>query len=394
MSDRNVLLVTARTPWPTSNGGQQRTFLLYKALQRVAKVHTLLVDPKPFPQEDDIETLRQRFGLVSDEIISTRRPARWRRMLNPGRCDFGYSRELSPEITRIAKQNRCDTIVFRYLPLAGKAAHSVGDGIRRVVDIDDVPSVRTRTEVAQEYGARRLVKRWIAYSTGIWQRKAIAGTDGGWVSCQEDLDVIRDDRFRILPNIPLEAYGEQLDVDFCNQANSMSVLFVGEMGYEINCEAVDWFVENVWPGVLAKNQRAEFHIVGGGLSSARAAKYGAVRGVKLLGFVDDLKTAYRDCALSVVPISAGAGTKIKVLESLRFGRTVVLNSHSFRGYGQFLKSGRDVVVEDETAAMTDAIVDLLAAPDRREAMARSGQALVARHFGFDRFAAAVADVLK
>jgi glycosyltransferase involved in cell wall biosynthesis len=97
--------------------------------------------------------------------------------------------------------------------------------------------------------------------------------------------------------------------------------------------------------------------------------------------------------MSVVPISAGAGTKIKVLESLRFGRPVVLTRHSLRGYEGVLEPGRDVMVADDPAAMADAIVQLLDAPDRRESMAQSGQALVAENFGFERFASVVADVV-
>jgi glycosyltransferase involved in cell wall biosynthesis len=394
MSERNVLLVTARAPWPTSSGGQQRTFLLYQAIKRVANAHTLLVDPQPFPHEEEIAVMRQRFSLVHPEIHSTRRPSRWRRILSPGRCDLGYSQDLSTVISQKAQQLRCDTIVFRYLPLAGQAASPTGDGIRRVVDIDDAPSLRTRTEAEQEQGARRLAKRWVAFSTGLWQPKAIAGTDGGWVSCREDLDIIRDDRFQVLPNIPLDSFDQSVDESACEQVDSMSILFVGAMGYKINCQAVDWFLKNVWPKVFSKNHLAEFHIVGGGLDATRTAEYSTIPGVKMLGFVDDLKTAYRSCALSVVPISAGAGTKIKVLESLRFGRPVVLTTHSFRGYGHALRSGRDVIVEDDPGAMADSILDLLAAPGEREKMARSGQAIVAEHFGFDRFAAAVSRVLE
>ena len=394
MSKRSILLVTARAPWPASSGGQQRTFLLYQAMQRLAKVHTLLVDPVPFPDCDAITVMRQRFGLVPGEIVSTRRPARWQRMLNPGRSDLGVSAAMSKLVSDRARQLRCDTIVFRYLPLAGKATNSFRDDIRRIVDIDDVPSLRTRTEAEHETGVRRLGKRWVAYSTRVWQRVAIDGTDGGWVSCQEDLELIRDDRFQILPNIPLNAFDEQIDQSHCDQSDSTSVLFVGAMAYEINRRAVDWFVENVWPTIVARNRRAEFLIAGSGLNSARLAEYASIPGVKVLGFVDDLEGIYRDCALSVVPISAGAGTKIKVLESLRFGRPVVLTSHSLRGYGHVLRSGRDVVVQDEPIAMAESILELLSAPDKREAMARSGQGLVATHFSFDRFVAAVANVLE
>ena len=96
---------------------------------------------------------------------------------------------------------------------------------------------------------------------------------------------------------------------------------------------------------LEEGQRVEFSVeqgskglqaadeLVGGLDDKRRDTYSRIKGVRLLGFVDDLAAAYASSALSVVPISAGAGTKIKVLESYRYGRPVVVTRHSLRGYG-------------------------------------------------------------
>jgi glycosyltransferase involved in cell wall biosynthesis len=165
------------------------------------------------------------------------------------------------------------------------------------------------------------------------------------------------------------------------------------MDYSINRMAVDWFVDKVWPAVIRQRPAARFRIAGGALDEPRKQRYSAIEGVELLGFVDDLAAAYRESSMSVVPISAGAGTKIKVLESLRYGRPVVLTSHSLRGYENVLADARDLLVADDPAHMATSIVHLLDSPETRESMARSGQAQVDKHFGFDRFAAVVADAL-
>jgi glycosyltransferase involved in cell wall biosynthesis len=390
----NVLLVSARTPWPTASGGQQRTFLLCKAIQRIADLHLLLVDPKPKPSEPDIEMMKEEFGLGNDAIVTTTRSSRWRRLGNPGRHEFAHSDEVTRAVTEAATRLQCTTVVFRYLPLASRSAGSHRSEIRRLVDIDDVPSLRSATEAAQEHGLRAVARRWIAAGIERWQKWAIAQTDGGWVACEEDLGIIDDERFSVLPNIPLQAWEETADSARCLQnPDSRTVLFVGAMGYEINCQAMDWFLSEVWPIVVRERPGARLDIAGGGLDDERRSSYAGIQGVRLLGYVDDLAAAYAASALSVVPISAGAGTKIKVLESYRYGRPVVVTRHSLRGYGHVLQDGRDLLVADEPAHMASAIVSLLDSPDNRESMARSGQALVDRHFGFDRFSAIVADTL-
>ena len=284
-SKPHILLVTARTPWPTASGGQQRTFLLCEAIRRVANLHTLLVDPKPKPDPADITVMRDRFGLVDDGLISTDTPSRWRRLLNPGRAELGRSEALSESITAVADRLGCKTIVFRYLPLAARAASRRPDGIRRLVDIDDMPSLRTRTEADLESGLRRIAKLWISHSITAWQRRAISRSDGGWVSCQADLDIIRNDNFNILPNIPLDAFDTPLDPTRCRQRqSSRSVLFVGAMGYEINRQATDWFLDNVWPIVLGLQPDAEFRIAGSRLDDERKQKIFDDHGSETAGF--------------------------------------------------------------------------------------------------------------
>jgi glycosyltransferase involved in cell wall biosynthesis len=390
----NVLLVTARAPWPTASGGQQRSFLLAEAIRRVATLHTLLISPRPRPLPADLDVMRQRFGLIDDGVLEVPRPSKWLHRMNPGRTEFFHSGPVADRVMRAATSLGCKVAVFRYLPLASKSARQPADGLCRLVDVDDVPSLRAQTEAGQAAGLRRLGKDWIAAGITRWQRRALEQVDGGWVSCQDDLDIIGDDRFSILPNIPLDAFDQAVDADRCRQdAGARAVLFVGAMDYDINRQAVDWFLEQVWPRVIRRQAQAVLRIAGSGLDAGRQRRYAEVDGVELLGFVDDLAGAYESSAMSVVPISAGAGTKIKVLESLRFGRPVVLTRHSLRGYEGVLEPGRDVMVADDPAAMADAIVQLLDAPDRRESMAQSGQALVAENFGFERFASVVADVV-
>lgn len=394
-SKQNILLVSARTPWPTASGGQQRTFLLSEAIKRVATLHTLLIDPRPRPLAEDLTVMREQFGLVDDGVLATEPVSKWLYRLNAGRAEFAGSAAVADAVRNTAASLDCNTVVFRYLPLASQSVDQQWDGIKRLVDIDDVPSLRAQTEALQKSGPARLAKTWMAGSIARWQRKAVAQVDGGWVSCQDDLDIIADERFSVLPNIPLDAFNSAIDPDKCVQnPDANSVLFVGAMDYNINRAATDWFLGDVWPLVTDQRPEARIRIAGGGLDDSRKQRYAAIEGVELLGFVADLAAAYQESALSVVPISAGAGTKIKVLESLRYGRPVVLTSHSLRGYENVLENERDLLVADEPALMATSIIRLLDSAETRESMARSGQRQVDTHFGFDHFAAEVAGVLE
>jgi glycosyltransferase involved in cell wall biosynthesis len=393
--DRNILLVTTRTPWPTSSGGQQRTFLLAEAIRGIANLHMLLVNPKPEPTASEIDVMTKEFGLVRNGILRTKSQSRWTRLFFPGRSEFGHDPVLSKSILEISRQLNCETAVFRYLPIAARSSIKTHGELIRLVDVDDVPSIRARTEADQETGLRRIVKLWSASRIKASERRAVSRTSGGWVSCEADLRNIPDGRFAILPNIPIDAAVGPASESLCEQdKSSQSILFVGAMGYSINVQAIQWFLKDVWPLVLRRKPDARIRIAGGGLGESFRKSFSAIPGVELLGYVEDLASEYQRCALSVVPISAGAGTKIKVLESLRFGRTIVLTSHSLRGYEDVLADTTDLSVADDPHRMATAITSLLGDPARRERMARHGQEVVNKHFGFEAFAKLVCDKIE
>ena len=63
-----------------------------------------------------------------------------------------------------------------------------------------------------------------------------------------------------------------------------------------------------------------------GIIGYRALPVAALPNVEVSGFVQDLPPVYERAAFTVAPIYWGGGTKIKVLESLAYGRTCVASA--------------------------------------------------------------------
>ena len=118
---------------------------------------------------------------------------------------------------------------------------------------------------------------------------------------------------------------------------------------------------------------------------------GAAPGVQAVGFVDELGAAYAECRFAVVPLLSGAGTNIKVMEALRFGRACVLTEFSHRGFGKTLHHDEEVLVAAGDDAFVAACVELLDSPERCQTLARQGRSAVARHYSFAAFSRTVAD---
>ena len=151
------------------------------------------------------------------------------------------------------------------------------------------------------------------------------------------------------------------------------VLFVGS-GSLHNVDGLKWFLADCWPAVRARRPGALLHVVG--TVGARVADVPS--GVVLRGEVDDLDADYRDASVVVVPLRAGSGLKVKLVEALCHGKAVVSTSVGAQGLG-----GRQpdaVVLADDADAFARAVAELLADPARRtsaEAAARRAATLFA-----------------
>ena len=113
--------------------------------------------------------------------------------------------------------------------------------------------------------------------------------------------------------------------------------------------------------------------------------------VQILGFVQDLADLYQTADLVVVPLRGGAGTRIKILEALSYGRCVV--STTVGAEGLAITSGAELVLADTPATFAAACVALLEDPVRARAMAQNGQEFRRRSHAPEALRRALADAL-
>jgi glycosyltransferase involved in cell wall biosynthesis len=86
---------------------------------------------------------------------------------------------------------------------------------------------------------------------------------------------------------------------------------------------------------------------------------GALPGVRVLGFVEDLGELLAQGRLLLAPLFSGAGTRIKVLTALAHGLPVVSNALGLRGIGAKAPA---VQRREGLLELVDAALELLRSP--------------------------------
>ena len=160
------------------------------------------------------------------------------------------------------------------------------------------------------------------------------------------------------------------------------LLFIGALRHLPNLLALEYFLNEVWP-LLGPGWR--LHVIAGAdrdyfldYYRDRAQVNLSLEGMEVEGFVADVRDAYRRAAIVLAPLTASAGTNIKVLEAMAMGRVVVSTPAGINGLDVI--PGNDVIVADSVAAMAEAIQRVSGDPVLRrkiEACAR------VRAVGFD-----------
>ena len=163
------------------------------------------------------------------------------------------------------------------------------------------------------------------------------------------------------------------------------ILFVGNMSYLPNIDAALWFAVRILPKLRSiACDPLRFVIVGPG-APREVTNLARRPGIVVTGGIDDVAPLYRRAALAVVPIRAGGGTRIKLLESAKYRVPVVATRLGAEGTG--LRSGQELMLADNEQDFAASCARLL--NDNRLSSRLTARALarVSRDFAAGRSAA-------
>jgi glycosyltransferase involved in cell wall biosynthesis len=159
-------------------------------------------------------------------------------------------------------------------------------------------------------------------------------------------------------------------------------LFLGNLGYYPNEDAVVFFCSEVLPRLRVLAARGFRLVVAGPLASRRVRGLSALAGVTVTGPVDDVADAYAGADAVVVPLRAGGGTRIKLLEAFAYRRPAV--STTIGAEGIEAQDGTHLLVADEAHAFAERCARLMAQPDLRAELAERASHFVRAHHNPER----------
>jgi glycosyltransferase involved in cell wall biosynthesis len=153
------------------------------------------------------------------------------------------------------------------------------------------------------------------------------------------------------------------------------------LDYLPNEDAVLYFCNSILPLIRKSNEQISLRVVGIQMPES-IRKLSARPGVTIVGKVNDVAPEYERTRVMVVPLRAGSGTRIKILEAFSFGIPVV--STAVGAAGLDVTHEVQLLIADTPEEFAAACLRLIDDERLAETLAEKAHQWLVNHHSLDR----------
>ena len=383
-----ILMLTTRFPFPLSQGDRLRS---YHQMALLSKTHqiTLVSSIEADCDPDGIARVGQ--FCVSMALFPI---TQQRRIQNIGRVstyDFPFqipqwfSQEIQRRVQELLAAETFDVI---YLQMAKAVLYlPKGNSVPVVMDLVDAWSLnlarlaRDRNWISAAF---YLLQSWRMLN---YERKVTSQVAHAIISSVTDQKTIGP--FQNLSVVPNGVHCPEHPIVHRQDAEKLSIVFVGNMGYGPNIAAITYFVQSVFPILRSHLADSELIVIGPN-PPAKLVRTCSQAGVKFLGYVPDLNEYLERATVSIAPMRSGSGIQNKVLEAMAAGIPVVATTVGLGGLRAV--PGEHLLVADTPYDFTDAILRIFQNPSLRQNLVCKARGLVKDCYSWEASVQALDDI--
>jgi glycosyltransferase involved in cell wall biosynthesis len=356
-----ILVLAPETPVPPTSGSRQRTFHLARELAAAADVDVVALGRVP-------EDAREPFSLRAVEHRTTRFGALARSLRQP----YLAAKVASPAAARLASAARWDTVQAELPFMVAAATHARAP---IVLDTQNVETdvVATMAELEPRF-LHRARWRWETRKTARFERRVVGIVDA--VCAVSDADAATFERWGAQNVVVVPNGVDTATTAYQPPGEGPALAYVGHFGYRPNALAALELVDDVLPAVRAQGVEASALVVGRDPTPELVTRAGPA--VEVTGEVPDVLVHLRRAAALVLPIRAGGGSRLKILEAMAAGVPVVSTKLGILGLDA--RDGEHFLLGETRGELAAQAVRVVRDRPLALALSRSARALVERRY--------------
>ncbi len=162
------------------------------------------------------------------------------------------------------------------------------------------------------------------------------------------------------------------------KAGARRLTFVGGLHYPPNAQGICWFAEQIFPLILAAAPDVILTVIGKQPPALLQQLGIPAANLDVVGFADRVEPYLAETAVFLVPLLAGGGMRVKIIDGWKWGMPIVSTTIGAEG----IKSvpGHNILIADTPAAFAKATLDLLQSPEQAQLLAAHGRCWLEEHY--------------
>ena len=369
-----ILLLCNKPPYPASEGGPMAMNSIISGLLEAGhQVKVLAVNsPKYNVKESDIpEEYRKKTGIELIDVDLDVKPLK--ALINlftrkSYHVERFVSKDFKTRLAELLQKEHFDVVQLEMLYMTPYVEtireHSKAMIVLRAHNVEH----KIWERIAKE--TRFFVKRWyinhLASTLKEYELSALETVDGIAAITRKDAAFFRKYCSKPIVDIPYGVYPEEFTPKY--EIEGLPKFYhIGSMNWMPNEEGIRWFIDEVLPKTVEKVPTFVYHLAGRNMPEWLTTLKNP--NVDVVGEVPDAKAFVSSHDVAIVPLLAGSGIRIKIIESMAMGKTVITTRVGAEGI--LYNEDVNLIIAENKAKMVEAIRSINANP---EIAVRIGQA--------------------
>ena len=369
-----ILLLCNKPPYPASEGGPMAmNSIITGLLEAGHQVKILAVNSEKFNiKESDIpDEYRKKTGIELIDVNLSIRPLKAFTNLFTRKSyhvERFISKEFRERLIKVLEKEQFDVVQLEMLYMAPYVddirAHSKAMIVLRAHNVEH----KIWERIAKE--TKFFIKRWyinhLAKTLKEYELNALETVDGIAAITRKDAAFFRKYCSKPIIDIPFGVYPEEFTPKYEIEGKP-KFYHIGSMNWMPNVEGIHWFIDEVLPKTVEKVPNFVYHLAGRNMPEWLTTMKDPH--INVIGEVPDAKEFVTHHDVAIVPLLSGSGIRIKIIESMALGKTVITTRVGAEGI--LYDEEVNIIIAENKAKMVEAIRSLNENP---EVAVRIGQA--------------------